>query len=241
MGVHPWPAGLSRLRVSGLFGRAATHALRGPEIETQDQEDMALTPPPYPMRVTRADFTRLKRLAATRRSKRAEKAKALWADKIRFTGGSTFALDVTSGVKGLPTPRAPVRKPRKAPSRWKAMAAQCDALLSTLTLLRCKYQNGGICVICRARYAQCAYHLVPRSRYSVRWDISNVVPACFPCNRGEQLNRLAYREKHWVIFGGAYMSALEAKARQLAKFSVPDLEALRADLKQKMGAAKENS
>lgn len=155
------------------------------------------------VRLSRAEFNRLVRLsrekAAARKAKRAAKALTLW-------------------------PAAAPRRPRCVPTTRQRLRARLDALWSLVVRKRDARATGGLCRICGTRKIECAYHIHPRGADATRWDLENGVGACFACNYGEQQNRLAYREKHVVLFGRGKVEYLEAAARKISPFSMADLQ-----------------
>ncbi len=73
---------------------------------------------------------------------------------------------------------------------------------------------------CRIHGAPCvgtlAYHLIPQaSGDAYRFIPENVVWACRRANRGEQINRAIFAEKHRVIFGDAYIQAIHDEAKRI--------------------------
>lgn len=163
------------------------------------------------MRVSLDEFKRLKALAAGRKAKRAAKALTLWP-------------------RATPTPR----RPRRVLTPRQRLRARLDALWSLVVRKRDARATGGLCRICGVRAIEVGYHLVPRGADATRWNLENGVGACHNCNRGEQMNRLAYREKHVVLFGVAKMEYLERESRRLARFSTEDLERIYDDLKKEL-------
>lgn len=69
------------------------------------------------------------------------------------------------------------------------------------------------CRMCWVRVGTTAYHIVPKQLgYWIRWDLSNGLLSCGPCNGGEMMNRTKYRMRHVKMFGEAFVSGLEQKA-----------------------------
>ena len=133
-------------------------------------------------------------------------------------------------------------KKRRTKSERKRLVDEADKLFSLYIRLRDKRKNAGRCLICRKNPIEVCYHLIPRGRYITRWDPSAAVGGCPPCNFGEKMNRLLYRQKHIDIFGKDFYEALEEKSRQLAKFSVDDLRNMVAEIRVKLeGVCKETA
>ena len=130
--------------------------------------------------------------------------------------------------------------PRKKPKRhseWRKWRDKCDRLMSMWVRIRDK-RISAYCRICGNRLATLAYHLIPRSKYAVRWDERCVVAACLFCNWGERNNRLDYREKHRAIFGADVYDALELESRRLVKYSVADLKAIADGIQAKLAGGR---
>ena len=165
--------------------------------------------------VSASEFKRIRAIAAGRKAKRDEKRETLpW---------------------GIRAAAAPVVK-RKAKTRRQLLRERLDALWSFYIKLRDRIAYKGLCRICGTRAIAVAYHIVPRGDDATRWDTENGCGACAPCNRGEQLNRSAYRTKHVEIFGAAKVEYLERQARTTAKFSIPDLETKVMEIKEAIAA-----
>lgn len=162
-------------------------------------------------RVSISEFREIKRLARERKEKRETKAAVLWPKKAKRV---------------------------KTVSQWKRLRDECDNLLSLLVRMEGRNKWAGMCVICRERPATVAYHIMSRSFFATRFDMANVVPSCSECNWAEKNNRQRFRDRHMEIFGASYIEALEAKARQKVKYSVPDLRELRDRLKSSLSAGR---
>lgn len=163
-----------------------------------------------PVRVSRADFARVRGLARARKARRAEKRATLpWAKSV---------------------------KTKASGSLWKWWASRCDALWGRAVRARDRKAYGDICRIRKARgctgRSECGYHLVSKARgHAVRWAMVAGVAACGPCNQGEMMNRSLYAEFHDEIFGRAFMDALRALSHQTVKYDVPALKQLAETLK----------
>ena len=160
------------------------------------------------MSMTIAEFKAQQVEAATRKGKRAEKA-------------------------ALPGHK-PKAKRRGRKSERAILAKKLDSLVSMFVRLRDKKANNGLCFLCRIRPIEVAYHIIPRGRMILRWDLENVRGGCSPCNFGEKNHRLLYREKHIGAIGALKYAELEARARETAKFSVGDLRDLKAGIERRL-------
>jgi len=73
---------------------------------------------------------------------------------------------------------------------------------------------------CRIHGAPCvggvAYHILPQMNGDAfRFIEENVIWACNQANRGEQMNRDLYAQKHRQIFGDAYIQAIRDEAARI--------------------------
>lgn len=117
------------------------------------------------------------------------------------------------------------------PSRSK-LRAQIWHFTSLIVRKRDSKLYNGMCVICRFRPIFCTYHIIPAGEGdSTRYDLQNLVGACLSCNYAEYRWRRRYAEKHREIFGIRMIEALEARAKEITKYSVADLVALRDERK----------
>lgn len=112
--------------------------------------------------------------------------------------------------------------------------------LVTLLGLLDRKKNGPDCRIHGGHPGQCGYHIFPQMLGDAyRFIPENVVWACFPANRGEQLNRSLYAEKHVEIFGQERLDLIRAKAKEFKesgkKYSLADLIELRKSIKEELG------
>ncbi len=163
------------------------------------------------VRVPKAEFDRIRKLARDRKAKREEKRKTLpWAEK----GGGESA------------PKAP--KKRRKKSLVEVAWDRNDALWSEAIRRRDTRLYGARCRICGQTAASgsimVGYHLVPKKRGAVvRWLLENGVQGCSRCNYGERMNPSKYRDKHVALVGKAMVEALEARARETVHFVLEDL------------------
>lgn len=148
-------------------------------------------------RVSREQMRAILKRQADRKAKREEKRALLW----------------------------PARElKRKMRTLRQIVRAVLDTLWSQIILARAR-RKSAVCAICGERPIEVAYHIVPKQRGdSVRWDLENGCGACSRCNRGEQLNRSLYRDKHLVIFGRELIERIEGQARIKADYSTAELQ-----------------
>lgn len=111
------------------------------------------------------------------------------------------------------------------------LVKELDMLASLYARLRNKHYGRGICEICGKRPATVAYHYIPRGHYAVRWHPQNIAAACAPCNFGEKMHRLEYRQKHIALIGEAIYGGLERAASETKHYSMADLRAIRDRIK----------
>ena len=83
------------------------------------------------------------------------------------------------------------------------------------------------------------YHITPAGRGdAVRLLAENVAWACRDANCGEHYHRSLYRDKHIAVFGLERIERIEAKAREIVKYSMAELLTLREDIKARLEAMK---
>lgn len=164
------------------------------------------------VRVPKEEFARIRKLAADRKAKRAEKRKALpW---------------------GAEPAEPKERKPRRKKTPTEIAWDRNDALWSLAIRRRDTAAFGPRCRICGQIKPLVGYHLVPKKRgAAIRWLLENGVQGCSPCNFGERMNPGKYRDKHIALVGRARIEALEARANTRAQFRLDDLLAIGAWLK----------
>lgn len=81
-----------------------------------------------------------------------------------------------------------------------------------------------------------AYHIIPQMRGdAARFIPENVVWACAAANRGEQMNRSLYEDKHVTVFGRDRIERIKAIARTTADFSTAELIEKLADIRRQIG------
>lgn len=94
-----------------------------------------------------------------------------------------------------------------------------DHLCSVLVRIINKRKNGGKCQVCGWRMATCAYHIIPRGKKAIRWNMKNILAGCDPCNDGERWHRLEYADKHKAIIGESAYAELKELSKGKSKFS----------------------
>ena len=170
-----------------------------------------------------SEFRRIKAMSKAKKSRRAEKV----AENADLKGSGTsegYAI-------GMPKRAKKAKKPK---SSRKRLVAKLDALFSMFVRLRGKKQTGGLCELCAKRPIEVCFHWVSRGDYATRWDPNNAVASCRGCNFEETFRKRKYRDMHIMLIGEAAREALEEKARSLTHFTDADLEAILADLTNRM-------
>lgn len=160
------------------------------------------------VRVSREEFDRIKKLAAERKAKREEKRKTL------------------PHGKWPKAESAKEKKPRKRKKRGlrEIQWDKNDSLASAAALRRDLIKYGPRCRICGKQRKLEWYHLVRKARScAIRWLLENIVAGCSPCNGGEFFHPSLYRDKHIALVGKPMVEAIEARAREGAKYSYADL------------------
>ena len=130
----------------------------------------------------------------------------------------------------------------KRPYRKRSQRARLKAKLWATVSFYIRLRDKGLCRICGVHPVQVAYHLLPQiTGDTLRYDESNIVGACSACNFGEHYHRLKYAAKHSQIFGDKFMASLEAKSRQITKFSDDDLIRMELEYQHKIKNAGRNA
>lgn len=94
----------------------------------------------------------------------------------------------------------------KKPS-LKQLKVELDAAISKC--IRTKFPQ---CQLC-GRKATVAYHVISRRHLNTRWDMSNILSTCSPCNFGEKYNPHKYIAKFIRMFGVEEFLRLENLSR----------------------------
>ena len=118
-------------------------------------------------------------------------------------------------------------KPKKKTGK-RALAAQCDKLFSQVVRL------GGYCFNCGSNeFIQCAHGISRRYR-AVRWDQRNAWPLCRKCHVFFTHRPLEWDE--WLLKEWGTERYMEMRNLALSG-ERPDLEAIAADLKERLAQA----
>jgi len=120
------------------------------------------------------------------------------------------------------------------PTKRKRLVAKLDQLFSAYVRLRDKRVNGGRCVFSCPKPIECCFHFVTRAKHSVRWNFSNAVGSCHGHNYRYEFD--PHFAITWYIdkYGKDAYEQLIRDGNKIAKFSIEDLEALKADLEEKL-------
>jgi 5-methylcytosine-specific restriction endonuclease McrA len=172
------------------------------------------------------DYLAQKRAGEARKVKRAIKAPGLWFGKPGTAKGAVLGSNVRPGA-ALEAGRG--RK--QAPRQRKRLKAQLDAFFSILIRRRGMKRTGGKCELCGKRPIEVCFHFVSRGSYATRWDTDNAVASCRGCNFEETFRKQKYRDIHISKVGLQERERLEAKARGLTHFTIPELKQKLEDLK----------
>lgn len=101
---------------------------------------------------------------------------------------------------------------------------ECDALWRKIVKIRARYK----CQLCGNGTSD-AHHIAGRSG-SVVYDLSNGISLCRKCHDHPQMGIM--NAKIIKVIGQAEFDRLEAKARQIKKWNIPDLIDLKQSLKE---------
>ena len=95
----------------------------------------------------------------------------------------------------------------------------------------------GLCITCGKRYhfkLLQAGHFIPGRHNANLFSERGVHAQCYNCNINLRGNTLEYRRKIIELYGEGADLELEAEARQIKKFTISDLEALKKELQDKI-------
>ena len=156
---------------------------------------------PFPMRLSRPDFNRIRAMAAARKARKAEK---------RVENESLMALK--TGLEAPPRIeqasdgqiRTPRPRKRRKPSARKAAFNRLKAACKLYVLLRAKHRTAGMCEIAMScggeNFATLAYHIIPAATgNAVKYDPRNMVGACSRCNGAEYFDRKRGSYERWDV------------------------------------------
>lgn len=96
-----------------------------------------------------------------------------------------------------------------------------EKALDVLWAKAVKVKSGGRCELCFSSKATESHHVISRRHKAVRWDVSNGVALCFEC----------HREVHDGHIHLIPSEEVTEKAREAARFSTEDYEAIKSELK----------
>lgn len=72
------------------------------------------------------------------------------------------------------------------------------------------------------KYADAA-HFIDRRHMATRYDLMNIHPTTIFSNRFDEFHKFNYRQKMFEVYGVQQVYALEAKSKQLTKFTRSEL------------------
>ena len=78
------------------------------------------------------------------------------------------------------------RKKRKKRPIIYTLSKKADKALSEFVRAQTKWTYS-ICPLCKQRPIECCFHFISRRRKILRWEIKNVIGACFTCNYIERI------------------------------------------------------
>jgi len=113
-------------------------------------------------------------------------------------------------------------KKYKKKSLRKKMVALADKALS-LYIRKKTQETYGACPMCGGEI-ECCFHWITRSKYSVRWDLENVIGSCMGCNIDYEYNPHPYIS--WFIrkYGLDKYEQLIVKSNKIHKYELSDLQ-----------------
>ncbi|KKN74982.1 hypothetical protein LCGC14_0384840 [marine sediment metagenome] len=95
----------------------------------------------------------------------------------------------------------------------------------------------GLCITCEKRYhfkLLQAGHFIPGRHNANLFSEKGAHAQCYNCNINLRGNTLEYRRKIIEMYGEYMDEALEEQAREIKKFTIPDLKELEASLLDKI-------
>ena len=98
-------------------------------------------------------------------------------------------------------------------------------------------KDWGLCITCGKRYhikLLQAGHFIPGRHNANLFSEKGVHAQCYNCNINLRGNTLEYRRQIIKLYGEGADTELEEEARQIRKYTILDLEALEASLKEKV-------
>lgn len=128
-------------------------------------------------------------------------------------------------------------KPRKraSGSRRKQLVKALDTLASLYVRTRDKRANNGLCVFNCGKPIECAFHVITRGRFPVRWDVErNIFGSCSACNFRMTFNQGPFIVWYLARFGQEAYERLVTDSNEVAKWELSELEDLKAELEKKM-------
>lgn len=161
---------------------------------------------PYPMRVTRSEFSFLRAKAKAKKERRAEK---------RVENAALAPRQASAVALGR------VKRSNRRPNARKSAFKRLKSLCSEFVKLRAKHRTGGFCEVamkCQGRGPiEVAYHVTPQKLgNALKFDARNLLGACSLCNGSEFFARMRgatlYRERHAAILGAELFAELERTA-----------------------------
>ena len=133
-------------------------------------------------------------------------------------------------------------KTKKKPVSIRNLKKRVWALFSQYIRMRdCLRTTGcssfGLCITCSKRYhikLLQAGHFIPGRHNANLFSERGTNAQCYNCNINLRGNTLEYRRKIIELYGEGADLELEEEARQIRKYTIPELEALEASLKEKI-------
>jgi len=95
----------------------------------------------------------------------------------------------------------------------------------------------GLCITCQKRYhfkLLQAGHFIPGRHNANLFSEKGVHAQCYNCNINLRGNSLVYRRKIIELYGDGYDEVLEKEAQEIKKFTIPELEEMEANLKERI-------
>ena len=111
----------------------------------------------------------------------------------------------------------------KKPSK-RSLVKKLDKVFSLFIRRRDAIRFNGMCPFCQKKPIECNFHFITRSRYNTRFDEVNCVASCFGCNYRMTFDQGPFIQWFLGRLGMEEYNNLVNRSRQLAKFSIFDLQ-----------------
>jgi hypothetical protein len=134
-------------------------------------------------------------------------------------------------------PNKPKKKPTLSSVKKKAWALFSQYIRMRDCLRTTGCTSFGLCVTCGKRYhfkLLQAGHFIPGRHNANLFSEKGTHAQCYNCNINLRGNTLEYRRKIIELYGEGYDEVLEKQSGEIKKYTIPELEELITELKDKI-------